>query len=201
MLPFGYVILIFAAAICCPTQSKSAEQAAGSSSINDGEELPKISPANPKMHEIFLADQAIRLEVEKRGGWKGVKDDKIFMQRWKREDLERLRRTKELLESNKLQAGIDFYHAAFVFQHSSEPEDYLKAHHLAVIAISKGYDARWISAATLDRYLLSVGKQQIYGTQYRANEVGEYVREPVEPGIVNDSERAQLNVPLLIEEK
>jgi hypothetical protein len=77
----------------------------------------------------------------------------------------------------------------------------LKAHHLAVIAISKGYDARWISAATLDRYLQATGKKQIYGTQSRSNEVGEYVREPVEPGIVSDAERTELKVPALADEE
>jgi hypothetical protein len=68
---------------------------------------------------------------------------------------------------------------------------------LAVIAVSKGYDARWISAATLDRYLLATGKNQIYGTQFRSNERDEDVREPVDLGIVSDAERTELNVPTL----
>ena len=157
--------------------------------------------ANSEMRELFAADQAIRLEVEKRGGWIAVKDDKAFLKMWENGDLERLNRTKELLNSNSLQAGIDFYFAAFIFQHSDNPEDFLKAHHLAVIAISKGYDAGWISAATLDRFLQAVGRQQIYGTQYRANEAGKYVRQPVEIGIVSDAERAQLNVPALTDDK
>lgn len=153
--------------------------------------------ANVEMQELFLADQAIRLEVEKRGGWIAVKDDKNFMERWEREDCARLQRTKELLDTNALNAGIDFYRAAFIFQHSDKTEDFLKAHHLAVLSIAKGYDARWISAATLDRYLLATGNKQIYGTQFLTNDDGENVLRPINPEIVSDSERALLNVPAL----
>jgi hypothetical protein len=164
------------------------------------ESAPEDIPANSEMRDIFMADQAIRTEVEKRGGWIAVKNDKAFLEKWEREDSDRLKRTSALLELGALKSGIDFYRAAYVFQHSKKSEDFLKAHHLAVISISKGYDARWISAATLDRYLQAIGRQQIYGTQFMANEVGKYIRQPVESGIVSDAERAQLNVPALTED-
>ena len=156
---------------------------------------------NAELANMFSEDQAIRDEISKRGGWTNVKDDKAFLTRWHTEDAARLDRTQRLLEAGALKSGLDFYRAAFIFQHGKRPEDYLKAHHLAVIAISKGYDARWISAATLDRYLQATDKKQIYGTQSRANEAGDYVREPVELGIVSDAERAELNVPALTDEE
>jgi hypothetical protein len=109
--------------------------------------------------------------------------------------------TQKLLDAGALKTGLDFYRAAFIFQHGTRPENYLKAHHLAVIAISKGYDARWISAATLDRYLQATDKKQIYGTQFRSNGQGERVREPVELGIVSDAERKELKVPALADEE
>ncbi|MBL0021214.1 MAG: hypothetical protein IPP23_02220 [Sphingomonadales bacterium] len=195
---FGFGITILAFAICTPINAKLTLDGDGKVSA---ENASQDQIANTEMNDLFLADQAIRLDVEKRGGWRAVKDDQAFMQRWEREDSARLKRTGELLELDALKAGIDFYRAAFIFQHGDKPEDYLKAHHLAVIAISKGYDARWISAATLDRYLQSIGKQQIYGTQYRANEAGEYISHPVEPEVVSDAERALLNVPALMRDK
>lgn len=195
------IIVTFVAIVCWPAESKDVLQTSNSNDAAAAQSAPMDNPANAEMRDLFMADQAIRLEVEKRGGWIAVKEDKAFLQRWEREDADRLKRTKELLELNALKAGIDFYYAAFVFQHSDKPEDFLKAHHLSVIAISKGYDARWISAATLDRYLQATGKQQIYGTQYRANEVGKYIRQPIDPGIVSDAERAQMNVPALTDEK
>jgi cbb3-type cytochrome oxidase subunit 3 len=155
---------------------------------------------NAELAKMFAEDQAIRDEISERGGWVKVKDDKAFLVRWQTEDAVRLLATQKLLEAGTLKSGLDFYRAAFIFQHGQRSEDFLKAHHLAVIAISKGYDARWISAATLDRYLQATGKRQIYGTQSRSNDVGEYVREPVEVGIVNDTERNELNVPALTDE-
>jgi hypothetical protein len=156
---------------------------------------------NIELANMFAEDQAIRHEIDERGGWVKVKDDKAFLVRWKTEDAERLARTQKLLEAGALKSGLDFYRAAFIFQHGQRPEDYLKAHHLAVIAVSKGYDARWISAATLDRYLLATGKNQIYGTQFRSNERDEDVREPVDLGIVSDAERTELKVPALADEE
>ena len=154
------------------------------------------------MNDLFLADQAIRLDVEKRGGWRAVKDDQAFMQRWEREDSARLKRTGELLELDALKAGIDFYRAAFIFQHGDKPEDYLKAHHLAVIAISKGYDARWISAQLrLTDICNRLGSSKFTAHNIGRNEAGEFVRQPVEPEVVSDAERALLNVPTLSDEK
>ena len=194
-----FTTAIFAATVCFPVQSKNAENTSINSNVLAAETALKDHPANLEMLHLFDADQAIRLEVEKRGGWVAVKDDKAFLEKWEREDFDRLKRTSALLESDALKSGIDFYYAAYIFQHSKKPEDFLKAHHLSVIAISKGYDARWISAATLDRYLQSIGRQQIYGTQFLANEIGEYIRQPVEAGIVSDPERALLKVPALTE--
>ena len=195
-----FAIALFVVVSFSPVYSQDDAQTSNHSIAKAVLNSPSNTP-NAEMQEIFAADQAIRLDVERRGGWIAIKDDKEFQKRWEEQDAKNLKRTRELLEKGALNAGIDYYQAAFIFQHSSKPEDFVKAHHLAVISISKGYDARWISAATLDRFLQAVGRQQIYGTQYRANEVGIYVRQPVELGIVNDAERAQLNVPALSEDE
>ena len=187
---FVIVIAILASAVCRPAHAGKIEEAEN-----------EVAAENAEMADMFSADQAIRLEVEKRGGWRAVEDDPAFMQRWEREDRERMKRTSELLELNALKAGIDFYRAAFIFQHGDRPEDFLRAHHLAVVSLSKGYDARWISAATLDRYLHAIGKQPIYGSQYQVNEAGEYIRQPTAAGVVSDAERALLNIPKLTDEK
>ena len=45
--------------------------------------------------------------------------------------------------------------------------DYLLAHILALDAMAKGFDrAKWLSVATLDRYLQLIGQPQVFGTQY-----------------------------------
>jgi hypothetical protein len=156
--------------------------------------------SNAEMADIFSADQAIRAEMEAFGGWEKVQTDKAFMKRWKEIDAKNLIRTNELLVSGALKSGLDYERAAFVFQHGSTAEDYLKAHHLAVIAISLGNDgARWISAATLDRYLLTIGKPQIYGTQFSGSDLKP--SPPFDAALISDAERQALNVPPLQDQK
>src|SRR4051812_33651503 len=74
---------------------------------------------------------------------------------------------QQLLRTGKIQSAKDYYYAAFIFQHGQKPSEYLYAHVLAVTAVNKGlHTAIWLSAATLDRYLQSVQRPQIFGTQY-----------------------------------
>ena len=120
---------------------------------------------NIEMAKMFADDQAIRHEIGERG-WEKVKDDQAFLVRWQTEDAARLVATQKLLDVGALKSGLDFYRAAFIFQHGTRPENYLKAHHLAVIAISKGYDARLISAATLAAICTQRTKNKFTGRNF-----------------------------------
>lgn len=83
----------------------------------------------------------------------------------------------DLIASGRITTAQDFHDAAFIFQHGDKPEHYLLAHVLAVEAIAKGdADARWIAAATLDRYLQSIGQPQIFGTQFVAKQWSYYLQ-------------------------
>ena len=113
-----------------------------------------------------------------------------------REDAERRNQTAKLLADGQLHTGEDFNRAAFIFQHGSTPDDYLLAHTLAMIAVAKGDEtALWIGTATLDRYLQSVGKPQIYGTQFKSGK--DATQEPFNRSLISDSLRRELGVPSL----
>jgi len=82
-------------------------------------------------------------------------------------DARRRAQVRELVADDKVQTGEDYYYAGFIFQHGQKPEDYLYAHVLAVTALGKGFTpAKWLSAASLDRYLRSIKQPQIFGTQF-----------------------------------
>src|ERR1039458_9789623 len=67
-----------------------------------------------------------------------------------------------MLSRGEITSGSDLYEAAFIFQHGETAPDYLLAHVLALDALAKGFDrAKWLSVATLDRYLQLVGQPQI----------------------------------------
>jgi hypothetical protein len=142
-------------------------------------------PDNANVKRLFDEDQAIR-----------TSGSKIDWELARVEDANRRDAVQKLLDEGKLRSGNDFYHAAFIFQHGHEPEDFLKAHGLAVIATAKGRrDATWIAAATLDRYLQNIGQKQIYGTQYRIPENETATQEPYDRTLLSDAMRAASGVP------
>lgn len=93
----------------------------------------------------------------------------------------------------------DLYHLSFLFQHGATSEDYERAHILALESERQGSeDAKWLTAATEDRYLLSLGKKQKWGTQFIPMEDGSQHLAPIEDdaisGITNEMRQSK-NVP------
>ena len=126
--------------------------------------------------------------------------DKIDWSVVGKRDEERLKRTREIAAAGGLKTADDYFRAALVFQHSSETADYQQAHQWCLKAVELDPDlpdARWLAAATEDRYLMNQGKPQRYGTQYRKVE-GKWALWEVDPA-VTDEERAKWEVPTLAE--
>jgi hypothetical protein len=147
-------------------------------------------PSNAEMTRLFDEDQAARQSTH-------IDWDVVTPQ-----DAARRVRTQGLLHAGALHSGDDYWHAAFVFQHGDKPEDYLLAHGLAVIAAAKGRrDAPWIAAATLDRYLQSVGQQQIYGTQYHLRPGTPATQEPYDRATISDVMRIATGVPVIADQE
>jgi hypothetical protein len=121
--------------------------------------------------------------------------DKIDWNVVGKSDAERRVQTKKLLADGALHTGKDFEEASFVFQHGDKPDDYLLAHTLAMVAVSKGdSSAIWIAAATLDRYLENIKQKQIFGTQYSSDNKNGWTQEPYDRTLVSDALRDQLGV-------
>ena len=136
--------------------------------------MAQTAPANSKeIHQLYLDDQADRgVSLEGTKKKKATPDDVAA------NDSARRKRTHRLLEQGALQTGADFHDAAFIFQHGDQPEDYLLAHVLAMAAVAKGEPrGRWIAAATLDRYLHSIGQPQVFGTQYLTRGYLEFLQD------------------------
>jgi hypothetical protein len=110
-------------------------------------------------------------------------------------DEQRRVETRKLLADGSLHTGIDYEEAAIIFQHGTTADDYLLAHTLAMVATSKGDPtAIWIAAATLDRYLRSIGQKQIYGTQIGKPGNADWTQEPFNKQLISESLREQLGV-------
>jgi hemerythrin len=158
-----------------------------------GDTCRKAAPASPAagaspIHPLFEEDQKDRATAN--ADW-----DKVSAH-----DTEHRKLVHQMLEAGALKTGQDFEDASFIFQHGDKPEDYLLAHILALAAMEKGdAKARWIAAATLDRYLQSVKQPQVFGTQYRWDHEGpspskDATQQPYDTGLLSDAIRKEFCV-------
>jgi hypothetical protein len=142
------------------------------------------SESSDAMKTIYAEDQRVR--TTETIDWTVVS----------KSDADRRVQTRKLLADGALHTGKDYEQAAFVFQHGDVPQDYLLAHTLAMVAVSKGdATAIWIAAATLDRYLEKIKQKQIFGTQFSSGPQNFWTQEPYDRELVSDSLRRQLAVP------
>lgn len=93
-----------------------------------------------------------------------------FFSKLEERDSIRLNQVKELYTQDKISEPLDRFHAAFIFHHSNNSNDYRIASQLAAEAASSAtlkdkYMVQWLKKASFDRYLLSIGKPEKYGTQ------------------------------------
>jgi len=125
-----------------------------------------VPKSNPELKQIWEEDQ--RNRTDQAG------------------DVKRRERIRGLLGAGRVNSGDDYFYAAFIFQHGQKPNDYLFAHILAVTAAEKGCrSAIWLAAATLDRYLQSIKRPQLFGTQFGDTQ------EPYDRKMVSDDLRKE----------
>lgn len=142
--------------------------------------LAAPTTSNAEMTRLYNEDQSDR------------EPDEIDWDKVTARDEQRRLATRALLTAGALHTAEDYEHAAFIFQHGSKADDYLLAHTLAMVAVGKGdKSSLWIASATLDRYLMMIGKPQVYGTQFR----GSMGQEPYDRNLVSDALRSELGVP------
>jgi len=88
------------------------------------------------------------------------------------------------------------YHAAWLLNHGDEPEEARLAHDLARGAAECGCaPARWLAAASFDRWCMDEGPPQKYGTQFVPEGV-RYRLWKLDAG-TTDAERGAWDVPPL----
>jgi hypothetical protein len=150
-------------------------------------------PLNADLVRLYQEDQDDRANDLAGTDWK------VVAQR----DEERRKKVLEIMEKGGAKEAGDYVHAAMVFQHGTKPEDYDRANQWAAKAVALDPDypgARWLAAASKDRYLMKSGKPQLYGTQIQKDKDGPWYLWQVDPSIT-DEERAKWDVPPLARAK
>jgi hypothetical protein len=117
-------------------------------------------------------------------------------------DTDHRMRVLELGCQGMLKTAEDFYHAAMIMQHGSEPKDYMRAHVFAAAAAHLGHKpALWLSAASFDRLMQRVGQPQVFGTQFNREQGEPWTMEPIAEELLSDTIRQVFDVPALSENK
>lgn len=150
--------------------------------------------ASAELKELYEADQADRT-------WESAPTPEEWKEITVRDEARR-DRVLDLIRSSALRSADDYFHAALVLQHAEGSEEIMLAHILATVAGFKGHEeARWLSAASLDRYLHRLGKAQLLGTQYvRASKDAPWSQGGYDSWLP-DSIRAEFGVPPLEDQK
>ncbi len=144
-------------------------------------------PVHPELESLYQEDQADRAGDLESTDWRAME----------KRDAERRTRVLEIVGKGGAKEAADYIHAAMVFQHGTEPADYDRANQWAAKAVELDPDypgARWLAAASRDRYLMWSGKPQLYGTQFKKDKDGPWYLWQVDPAIT-DEERAKWDVP------
>lgn len=117
------------------------------------------------------------------------------------EDRDRARRMRilSIYQEGGLGTANDYFNAALVLQHGQQADDFLLAHELAIVSLSKGHPrGRWLAAATEDRFLMTLGRPQRFGTQY-VGSPGKLHAVADTDHAVTDQLRRELSVPTIAE--
>ncbi len=114
-------------------------------------------------------------------------------------DRQRRQRVMEIVSQEELSSAEDFYHAAWIMNHGDTPEDAENAYRLALRSSELGYrPARWLTAASYDRWQMYQGKPQKYGTNYIYDGRQDRLWD-IDPS-TTDEERQAWDVPPLTEQ-
>lgn len=152
--------------------------------------IPKFEDVNPQLLQLVVQDQWDRGndmfgegQVKATGAinWKEVGEH----------DEQRHAKVRKMIAEGGVQTGRDYYFSGLIFQHSEKPDDLMLAHILAVTAVAKGvFGAKYMAAATMDRYLQSIKQPQVFGTQFSQSSSLGWTMEPYNNKTLTDAERA-----------
>jgi tetratricopeptide (TPR) repeat protein len=150
---------------------------------------------NQELTELYSTDQSDRNGAN-------INRPLEYWIKMQSQDSTRLARVYQLLDSNKVVTGQDYYHAAMICQHGGNTWDSDSA--VSLMRKSIQLDStinNWLLAAAIDRNLVKRGKPQIYGTQFYSDEKGIWSQCWMDTTVISDEERKKFHVETLKEQR
>ena len=167
---FGFILFVWLYCICSNT---FAEDSSPYLSCLDKPEMQALR--SQELTELVNADQ------KERDDWDNLtEDEKLKMSE---NDLGRRKRVGEILGEGCFKTPEDYAAASLIYQHGNVPDHFFQAFVWASRAVALGdLNQKHLVTLTIDRYLISIGKKQLFGSQAYASEATGwcFCIEPVE---------------------
>jgi hypothetical protein len=163
---------------------------------------PKLQQARSlELQQLHAADQALR--VSKNG--EPIDFDKIDRNKMKKQDLAHRKRVGEIFGEGCLKSAADYLAAALIYQHGDVPDHYYQTYIWATRTIKLGINeaevksAKAMAALAIDRYLVSFGNKQLFGSQFYMAQLKDqcWCIEQVEPSFPDALRKEYLGQSLL----
>lgn len=133
-----------------------------------------------ELKELADADQKAR------DNWQHMTEKEIMEMR--HTDLIRRKRVGEIFGEGCFKTQADYMSAALIYQHGNTPDHYYQAYIWSKRASELGdVYGKYFSALAIDRYLISIGKKQLFGSQYQKLPPNHcFCMQPVEQSFPDD---------------
>lgn len=125
---------------------------------------PEIQAMRSKeLKNLFEAD------INDRKDWEKLSPEELEIV--DRHDLERRVRVGEIFAEGCFKIAEDYADAALIYQHGDIPDHYFQAFIWSNRAVMLGDNSqKYMMALAIDRYLVSIGKKQLFGSQAFASD-------------------------------
>jgi hypothetical protein len=145
---------------------------------------PKIQDERSGELRLLAAE-----DQKDRENWENISEEQLglIMQR----DLHRRMRVGEIFGEGCFKMPEDYMNAALIYQHGDTSDHFYQAFIWSKRAYELGStSAQAFSALAIDRYLVSIGMKQLFGSQYfKLNQDACLCMQPVEPSFPNSTRK------------
>jgi hypothetical protein len=133
-----------------------------------------------ELNELAKEDQKAR------ENWQHMTENEIM--EMEHTDLIRRKRVGEIFGEGCFKMPADYMSAALIYQHGDTPDHYYQAYIWSKRASELGDEyGKHFSALAIDRYLISIGKKQLFGSQYQKQPPNHcFCMQPVEQSFPDD---------------
>ncbi|VEG91173.1 Uncharacterised protein [Legionella spiritensis] len=149
--------------------------------------LPCLSQTDLQQERSRELKTLVDADQKEREDWDKLSEDE--KQTVSIHDMARRKRVGEIFGEGCFKSAQDYAAAALIYQHGDTPDHYYQAFVWANRAVNLGdTKSRHLAALTIDRYLVSIGKKQLFGSQAFASDETNwcFCLQPVEKSFPDD---------------